>query len=743
LTKLAKYLKPFIFGLILSVGLLFIQALTNLNLPNYMSEIVNIGIQQSGIEHGSPDALSVNGFKLTTTFMSESERQLVSENYLLVASDDKNPDGKKYRELYPNAGDDLYVLRETDEVTREALDNAFGASVWTFMLTMQDLSEQSGSKPTDLSEGFADIDTAELYKLLPMLENLPEPLISAAHEKALKNDENIMKQSSIMFARALYTELGANVGEMQNAYILRIGLLMLAVALVGGFSTVLVSLLSSRISAGVAKNLRSDTFNKIESFSNAEFDRFSTASLITRCTNDITQIQMFLMMGIRMILYAPIIGIGGVIMAIGKSPSMSWIIAIVCVILAGIILVIMAIALPKFKSIQKLVDRLNLVSRENLSGIMVIRAFGTQRHETKRFEAANSDLTRTSLFINRVMVFMMPVMMLIMNGTSLIIVWVGAHQIADSATQVGDMMAFMQYAMQIIMAFLMFSMMFIFIPRAAVSAGRIADVLKTEISVKDPENPKPFDGAKKGLVEFRGVSFRYEGAEEDSLCDINFTSFPGQTTAIIGSTGSGKSTIANLTLRFYDVTQGSILVDGVDIREVKQKDLRSVIGYVPQKGVLLSGTVASNLKYGRKEAQEHELQTSAEVAQAIDFITSMPKGFDSEISQGGTNVSGGQKQRLSIARAMVKNPEIFIFDDSFSAVDYKTETALRHALKEHTGESTVIVVAQRVSTIMYAEQIIVLDNGRIVGHGTHSELLKNCPEYYDIALSQLSQEELA
>jgi ATP-binding cassette subfamily B protein len=517
----------------------------------------------------------------------------------------------------------------------------------------------------------------------------------------------------------------------------------LAIALLGGVATVLVSLLASRIAAGTARNLRKDVFHKIESFSSAEIDTFSTASLITRCTNDITQIQQALMMGIRMICYAPIMAIGGIVMAVGKSLSMSWIIAVACITLVGMISVIMSIAMPKFKAIQKLVDRLNLVSRESLSGMMVIRAFGTQKYEEKRFEAANEDLTETTLFVQRVMVFLMPAMMLIMNGVTILIIWVGAHQIANSTMQVGDMMAFMQYAMQIIMSFLMISMMFIFLPRAAVAAGPGAAVVETKNSIIDPEEASDFDEARKGVVEFRKVSFRYPGAEKDTLKDISFTARPGQTTAIIGPTGSGKSTIANLILRFYDATEGQVLVSGADVRSVRQKGLRGRIGYVPQKGILLSGSIASNLRYGRKEATDGEVEEAAAVAQAADFIAAKPEGFAADIAQGGANVSGGQKQRLSIARALVKNPEILVFDDSFSALDFRTDAALRKALKNRVKDCTVLIVAQRVSTIMNAEQIIVLDEGRIAGIGTHEQLLKQCPQYYEIASSQLTQEELA
>jgi ATP-binding cassette subfamily B protein len=547
----------------------------------------------------------------------------------------------------------------------------------------------------------------------------------------------------IMISKVFYEELGVDMHSIQTAYIIRVGGVMLIIALLGGVATILVSLISSRIAAGVARNLRKDAFEKIESFSSSEFNKFSTASLITRCTNDITQIQLLLMIGIRMICYAPIMAVGGVIMAIGKSPSMSWIIAVACIAIAGLIVVIIAIAMPKFKIMQTLVDKLNLVARENLSGMMVIRAFATQKHEKKRFEAANGDLTRTNLFVTRVMAFMMSGIMLVMNGITLIIVWVGANQIANSGLLIGDMMAFMQYAMQIIMSFMMISMMFIFVPRAAVSAGRIAEVLEVKNKINDSKQPKSFDTSKKGIVEFKNVYFKYEGAKEYALSDINFTAFPGQTTAIIGSTGSGKSTIANLLLRFYDVTEGGVMLDGVDVRDVTLKDLREKIGYVPQKGVLISGTIASNLRYGKKDASDEEIETAAKVAQAEDFIEEKEDGFDSAIAQGGANVSGGQKQRLSIARALVKNPEVFIFDDSFSALDYKTDVALRKALKKHTGGSTVIVVGQRVSTIMQARQIIVLEKGRIVGVGTHKELLNTCPEYAEIASSQLSEEELA
>lgn len=743
LLKLKGYLTPFLTGLIIAIVLLFGQALCDLSLPNLMSDIVNVGVQQSGVEHAAPDAISLDGMNLTTMFMDDAEKQLVEKNYTLKNSEDRNAAGKLYNSLYPNADTQLYVKNVVDKDVSAELDRTFGISTWTFIDVMKNMVAQSERPDLKNTTDIKEIDLKEVYKGLQMIKMLPENTINEAHKLALSNDELLLRQGGIMFAKAFYRELGSDLNSMQTGYIIRIGLFMLLIALLGGVATVLVSFLSSKIAAGVSRNLRKDVFYKIENFSNNEFDKFSTASLITRCTNDVTQIQQLLIMGIRMVCYAPIMGVGGIIMAIRKTASLSWIIAVAVVVVTGIIMIVMSIAMPKFKAIQKLVDKLNLVSRENLSGLMVIRAFGTQSYEQKRFGEANADLAKTNLFVNRVMVFMMPAMMLIMHGLSLLIVWNGAHQIANSVMQVGDMMAFMQYAMQVLMSFMMISMIFIMVPRAAVSATRIAEVLETPLTILDPENPKPFLPEKKGIVEFRNVHFRYNGADEDALSDISFTTQMGQTTAIIGPTGSGKSTVANLMLRFYDVTEGEIFVDGVDVREVKQKELRAKIGYVPQKGVLLSGTIESNLKYGNKVASAAEIETAATVAQAMNFIDEKAERFDSLISQGGSNISGGQKQRLSIARALAKKPEIIIFDDSFSALDFKTDAALRKALKEHTGDSTMIIVAQRVNTIMAAEQIIVLDGGKIVGRGTHRELLENCPAYYEIALSQLSKEELA
>ncbi|MFB7141883.1 ABC transporter ATP-binding protein [Gottfriedia sp. NPDC056225] len=742
--KLAKYLKSFSTSLILAILFLFGQAMCDLNLPNYMSDIVNNGIQQNGILHVAPDAISQKGLKLMTTFMTVNEKEMVYKNYSLKSATDKNSDGKTYKSIYKNAEKNLYIKNETNENIDKKLDRTFGASTWTLFNIIQEGSSGKVKHTKNSSSGkTTKIDLTKLYQLQPMFDKLNQNTIINAHNKAVSSDKSLLTQSGIMLTKAFYTELGVNLHKIGSLYIIKIGLIMIAIALLGGLATVLVSFLSSRIASGVARNLRKDVFKKIESFSNKEFDKFSTASLITRCTNDVMQIQTLLMMGIRMICYAPIMGIGGIIMAINKSASMSWIIALAVIVLLCLIMIIMTVAIPRFKLIQKLIDKLNLVSRENLTGLMVIRAFGNSLHEKKRFQGVNTDLTKTNLFVNRVMSLMMPSMMLIMNGSSLLIIWVGAHQIAKSDMQVGDMMAFMQYSMQIITAFLMISIMFILVPRAAVSASRISEVLSTEVSIIDPENEKDFDSNKHGYIEFKNVDFRYEGAENDVLSDISFIAKPGQTTAIIGPTGSGKTTIANLILRFYDVTKGKILIDGVDVREVKQENLRSKLGYVPQKGLLLTGTIATNLKYGNKNITDEEMERVAQIAQASEFISKKEGQFNGEISQGGDNVSGGQKQRISIARALAKKPEILIFDDSFSALDFKTDLALRKALNENISNSTMIVIAQRVSTIMNAEHIIVVDSGKIVGKGTHKELLKSCPEYLEIASSQLSKEELA
>jgi len=695
--KIAKYLKPFAALILAAIILLFVQAMCDLSLPDYMSNIVNKGIQQGGIVNAVPEAVRKGTMDRLALFMSEQEKSEVLKNYTLV--DKSNTDYLRYLNDYPAlANEPVYVLN--------------------------------------------NIDKAQVDKLNPIMGEAFLSVSGIENEKFAALGDNMVTQAAIAPIKHEYQAIGVNTDKLQSSYIANAGFIMLLVSLLSAACTVVVGLLAARVAAGLSRDLRKAIFTKVESFSNIEFDKFSTASLITRTTNDITQIQMLVIILIRMVIYAPITGAGGVIKAINRSYSMSWIIALAVVVLLGMILTVFTIAMPKFKMIQKLVDRLNLVTRENLTGMMVIRAFNTQEFEEKRFDKANQDLTSTNLFVNRVMVFMMPAMMLVMNGVTLLIVWVGAHQIAASAMQVGDMMAFMQYAMQILFSFLMLSMMFIMIPRASVSAQRVAEVLETEAAIVDPEQSKGFSRVE-GVVEFRDVSFRYPGAEGDALKNVSFKAIPGQTTAFIGSTGSGKTTLINLIPRFYDVTGGQVLIDGVDVRQVSQHELRERIGYVPQKGSLFSGTIESNLRYADENASVEVINKAAEIAQALEFINEKPEGLKTEIAQGGTNVSGGQKQRLSIARALVKKPQIYIFDDSFSALDFKTDTALRKALKEQTESSTVLLVAQRISTIMNADQIIVLDEGHIVGIGSHKELMENCETYQEIALSQLSKEELA
>ncbi|MBC3899956.1 ATP-binding cassette domain-containing protein [Acetobacterium malicum] len=740
--KLSRYLKPYLGVLFITLALLFVQAISDLNLPNYMSDIVNVGIQQNGIEHATPEAISEDGYALMTTFMSPADQQTVADNYLLMSpGDTTNPDYQATLEKFPALGtESIYVLTDANAETFDTLDPIFGAATWTFINYMRSLD--TGTTDASTTESMTDLDFSQIYEALPMLTQLPPATFDEAREQAIQTPESMQAQTAVQFTKQFYTELGVDVGAIQNLYILKIGAMMLLLSLIAISAAIGVGFFSARIAAGVSQSLRRDVFRKVQCFSNTEFDKFSTASLITRNTNDITQIQTMLIMGIRILIYSPILAIGGIIMALRRTTSMGWIIVVAVIAVMLIIGIVFAVAMPRFKLIQKLVDKLNLVTRESLTGLMVVRAFGNQKFEEKRFDAVNLDTTANNLFVNRVMVFMMPTMMFIMNGVTLLVVWVGAQQIAASAMQVGDMMAFMQYAMQIIFSFLMMSMMFIMIPRAAVSGDRIQEVLAVKPSIVDPAAPKKLPMNAQTTLTFDHVSFRYEGAEEDVLHDINFVAKPGETTAFIGSTGSGKSTLINLIPRFFDVTSGTVKIDGIDIREVTQHDLREKIGYIPQKGVLFSGTIASNLKYGDPLANEADLAIAAQVAQATDFIESSPDGFEREIAQGGSNVSGGQKQRLSIARALVRKPDIYIFDDSFSALDYKTDVALRRALKEYTGNSTVLIVAQRINTIMHAEQIIVLDHGRVVGKGTHNELLKTCATYQEIASSQLSEEEL-
>lgn len=739
--KLAKYLKPFIGMILLAIILLFVQAMADLSLPDYMSNIVNKGIQQGGIESAVPEAVRKSKMDKLTLFISDTGKTEVLNNYTLIdkSSSDYNKHVVDYKALEKEP---IYVLKDIDKEEIDKLNPLIGKA----LLSVSGVEKmKADAKGGEISFNGTKLPaTTDLFALIAKLPAQQRAKISAETDKKFTAlGDSMIIQAAASPIKIEYDALGMNTDKLQSSYILNVGMFMLLLSLVGAACTVVVGFLASRTAAGLARNLRKDIFTKVESFSSTEFDKFSTASLITRTTNDITQIQTVVVLAIRMIIYAPILGIGGVMKALNKSSSMSWIIALAVIVLLGLIGSIFAIALPKFKVIQKLVDRLNLVTRENLSGMMVIRAFNTQKFEESRFDKANNDLTSTNLFVNRVMVALFPAMMFIMNGVTLLIVWVGAHQIAASSMQVGDMMAFMQYAMQIIFAFIMMSFMFIMIPRASVSAQRIYEVLKIQPTIIDPINPKHFGSNARGLVEFKNVSFKYPGAEEDVLKNISFIASPGETTAFIGSTGSGKSTLINLLPRFYDITRGEILIDGMNIREVSQHDLRAQIGYVPQISSLFQGTIESNLKYADESATDYDIKKSAETAQAMEFINENPEGFKGEISQGGANVSGGQKQRLSIARALVKKARIYIFDDSFSALDFKTDVLLRRALKTQPDSSTFLIVGQRISTIKNAEQIIVLDKGTIVGTGTHKELMESCTTYQEIALSQLSKEELS
>ena len=738
--KLSHYLRPFAGVLAAAFLLLLCQAMLDLKLPDLMSSIVNTGIQQGGIEESAPRAVDPDSLAMLLSMMPEEDAAFVQGQYQ-PASSLSEEDRVRFDQEWPNGADSTMVRIDADAETTAALNTAMGRAEYAVVQLLSGLSDGQQSEGSPAGSGAAEMDGQALAHMLAMM---PAQARQDAIDTAAVTPDSITSQTGAIFVKQFYQQLGADTDAIQTRYILRTGGLMLLASLGLAVCAIAVGFCASRTGAGVARAIRSDVFRKVTGFTNAEFDRFSTASLITRSTNDITQVQMLITMGLRIVCYAPIIGIGGTVMALRKSTSMAWVLALAVVLILGVILVMLGVALPRFKKMQSLIDRLNLVSRENLSGIMVIRAFATQKFEEDRFDKANRDLTANNLFVYRVMGMLMPTMMLVMNGISVLIIWVGGHQIAESAMQVGDMMAFIQYSMQIIMSFLMISMMFVMIPRAAVSADRIAELLDSESAVQDPEKPVYFPGGRaRGVVQFHNVSFAYGGADENVLQNISFTACPGQTTAFIGSTGSGKSTLVNLIPRFYDVTEGSITIDGIDLRRLSQHQLRENIGYVPQKGILLSGDIRSNLAYGVEEAGDDELSAAADIAQATEFISRLPNGMDTSIAQGGTNVSGGQRQRLSIARALVKKAPIYIFDDSFSALDFKTDAKLRAALKETTSDATVLIVAQRVSTIMHAEQIVVLDEGRIVGIGTHRQLLDSCPQYREIAESQLSKEELA
>jgi ATP-binding cassette, subfamily B, multidrug efflux pump len=737
--KFFRYLKPYIWLIVAIFVLLFGQAMADLALPGYLADITNVGISQKGIENAVPRAVRQSEFNRLTLFMTEEDKAAVTGAYTLLDEDALSAtDYAAYVADYPAlANEPVYKLNALDKTAITPLDAIFTKTIPVVAGIETGGAAMFAGTPLQIPAG------ADVFTVIAQLPPAQFAMVQGAITQQLASvDATLLKQYSIAFISGEYKALDYDIGDIQTAYLLRIGLLMLLLTLAGSAASVVVGFLSARIAGGLGRDLRRKQFVKVSGFSNTELDKFSTASLITRSTNDVTQVQLLMVIMFRFLFYAPILGVGGILKVLGTDRSMLWIIGAAVGVMMTLIIAVFIVALPKFTALQKLVDKLNLVTREILTGLMVIRAFNTQKHQEAKFDAANVDLTKTSLFINRVMVLMMPLMMLVMNGAMILIIWVGAHQVDAGSMQVGDMMAFTQYAMQIIMSFLLVSIMFIMVPRASVSMRRIVEVLDTEPVIKEPEQPQAYTADLKGVVQFDNVSFRYPSAEDDVLQNISFTARPGQTTAFIGSTGSGKSTLINLIPRFYDVTAGKVLVDGKDVRDVSQHDLRDKIGYVPQKAVLFSGTVASNIRYANESATDAEVAKYAETAQAREFIDAGGQGYAAAISQGGTNLSGGQKQRLSIARALAKKPEIYIFDDSLSALDFKTDAALRHALKKETADATVLIVTQRIATIMGADQIVVLDEGRVSGIGTHNELMKNCDVYREIALSQLSQEEL-
>ena len=718
--KMFHYMKERWYYIVMIVALLFVQAFCDLSLPDYTSKIINVGIQQKGVEDGVPETIREESMDKLLLFLEQEEAEEVLDAY-------KNKDG-------------IYELQSVTEEEREELNQILGIPE----LVVTGLSDEESEETKKIKEQMKLPKEADLFQVF---QSMPKEQLQTMTEEMKKELEempdSIVTQSAVLFVEQEYEAQDIDMDKLQMEYILMSGVKMLGLAFLAMAAAIAVTFLSARVAAVLGRNLRNSIYRKVISFSGRELNQFSTASLITRSTNDVQQVQMLFTLLFRIVLYAPILGIGGVYKVFQTDASMTWILALAVVVITLFVVLLFRIAMPKFTRLQFLIDELNLVSREILTGVPVVRAFSREKHEEERFEEANARLTKTNLFVNRCMTFMMPVMMLLMNGVTVLIVWNGAHAVNEGSMQVGNMMAFMQYAMQIIMAFLMITMMSIMIPRANVAAKRINEVMETQVSIQDSQEVQSVQEDKKGQIVFDHVSFSYPGADEKTLHDIDFTARKGETVAFIGSTGSGKSTLVNLIPRFFDVTEGRILVDGVDIRNLKLHDLRERIGYVPQKAVLFSGTIDSNIRYGKEEATEAEVKKAAQIAQAWEFIEEKEDGVNSAIAQGGTNVSGGQKQRLSIARAIAKEPEIYIFDDSFSALDYKTDVVLRRALKKETKDATTLIVAQRISTILHADKILVLDEGRVVGQGTHRELLNSCEVYRQIAMSQLSEEELA
>ena len=749
--KVLKNLKESWLSVIAIVLLLIVQAAGDLTLPDYTSKIVNIGIQSGGIENPAPEVIRKSEMDNLLIFTEDDEQIL--NDYKEISKE--NLDEKGYEKLvkkYPALENEtLYEVKKLNSEEQTQLNNMMTKPL--MMLSSLENEETANSmKEQMLSSMSANIPeqqkiTMQNMELIDIIKQMPkeqiDKMLETVNEKLDNMQNSILEQAAIQQVKKEYKAIEIDTDNLQNKYIIIAGLKMLGISFIIMASAISIMCLSARVAAKLAKTLREKTFKKVLKFSNKEFSEYSTASLITRSTNDIQQIQGLIAILFRVLVYAPIIGIGGFLRVLSQSDnSMAWIIGVAILAILFVVATLFIIAMPRFKKLQELIDKLNLVAREILTGLPVIRAFNTEKKEEKRFDKANVDLTKTNLFVNRAMSFMMPTLMLIMNAISLLIVWVGAHGIDNGTMQVGNMMAFIQYTMQIVMSFLMISMVSIMLPRASVSANRINEILETEEAIQESKGPKKLDTSKKGLVEFKNVSFRYPDSDEEVLSDITFTAKPGETTAIIGSTGSGKSTIVNLIPRFYDITSGNLLIDGVDIKEISNKDLRKIVGFVPQKGILFSGTIESNIKYGNPNMSDEQMIEAAQIAQATEFIDSKPEKYKEPIAQGGSNVSGGQKQRLSIARAIAIKPEILVFDDSFSALDFKTDSTLRAELAKKTKDKTVIIVAQRINTILNADQIIVLEDGKIVGKGTHEELIKNNETYKQIALSQLSEEEL-